>query len=536
MGLFEGLFSGHGVAFLAMLIPLIAAGLIALTGKWPNVREGITLVSAVILCIIVLSLAVPSALADNYWQTSAQEDPAVLVDMLTTKVEHAVTDGESEIQRTSGLSLAFKIEPMGMMYAIIASCLWILNSLYSIGYMRGNKEKHQTRFYVCFALAICSVMGIAFSANMFTLFVFYEALTLSTFPLVSHKGTPAAVRSSRTYLGILVGTSVGLLLLGVIFTEMMTGNLDFTPGGVFGPYLQSGGSQILLALVFALYIYGIGKAALMPMHRWLPAAMVAPTPVSALLHAVAVVKAGVFTVLKITVYIFGTDTLASIANTDWLIYMACFTIVVASCIALFQDNLKRRLAYSTISQLSYIVLAAGLACLGGPVAKFAIMAGVMHIAAHAFGKITLFFAAGSIYTAAHKTEISQLDGIGRRMPWTMGAFAIASLSMIGVPPTAGFVSKLYLVSASVGTAELSLPQIVAICAIFLSTLLNAAYFLPIVHRAFFKPLSQEDQAHPHGEAPWPMVVALSGTALATVVFFFYSDWATAIADKIAEAM
>jgi multicomponent Na+:H+ antiporter subunit D len=274
----------------------------------------------------------------------------------------------------------------------------------------------------------------------------------------------------------------------------------------------------------------------MPFHRWLPAAMVAPTPVSALLHAVAVVKAGVFSVLKITTYIFGPDILAKIAYTDWLIYMAGFTIVTASFIALFQDNLKRRLAYSTISQLSYIVLAAGLACLGGTIGKLAIMAGVMHIAAHAFGKITLFFAAGSIYTAAHKTEISQLDGIGRRMPWTMGAFTIASLSMIGVPPTAGFISKFYLVSATVGSEVLSGPQIFALVAIFLSTLLNAGYFLPIVYRAFFKPVVDDGHDHPHGEAPWPIVVALSCTALATVVFFFYSDWAAGLAQQIAAGM
>lgn len=516
---------GHDVAWLAIAIPFAATFLIAACGRLPNLREGVTLSAALALFMLVVS-ATPLALADDYWTATGsgshwQDEAFVLL--------HVMRD----------LPLAFKIEPMGMVYALIASSLWILNSLYSIGYMRGNKEQHQTRFYMCFSVAIASVMGIAFSANMFTLFVFYEMLTISTFPLVAHKGTAHAVRSARTYLGILVSTSVCFLLLGVICTGVVTGgNLDFTRGGLFTDYVQTDDDwpKVLVAILFALYMYGIGKAALMPFHRWLPAAMVAPTPVSALLHAVAVVKAGVFSVLKVSTYVFGPDTLSSIGWTDWLVYMAAFTIVCASFIALFQDNLKRRLAYSTISQLSYIVMAAGLACLGGPLAGLAIMAGVMHIAAHAFGKITLFFAAGSIYTAAHKTEISQLDGIGRRMPWTMGAFAIASLSMIGVPPTAGFISKYYLVSATLSTAVLEPVQVVALIAICLSTLLNAGYFLPIVHRAFFRPIPEADIAHPHGEAPWPIVVALSGTALATLAFFFYSDWAAALAQQIQEGL
>ena len=512
----------HSIAVVAMGIPALAGIFVVACGKVPNLREAVTLIAALALFALIVAIA-PTALAADYWETTWQDEPFVLVNLLQQ------------------FPIAFKIEPMGMMYAIIGSSLWILNSLYSIGYMRGNNEKHQTRFYLCFTIAIASVMGIAFSANMFTLFVFYEVLTLSTFPLVSHKGTEHAVRSARTYLGILVGTSVCFLLLGIICTAVMTSgdsnsSLTFTQGGIFDGHFARGGSAVLVAVVFALYMYGIGKAALMPFHRWLPAAMVAPTPVSALLHAVAVVKAGVFSVLKVTTYIFGPDTLASVPYTDWLIYMASFTIVVASFIALFQDNLKRRLAYSTVSQLSYIILAAALATLGGPLAAIAIMAGVMHIAAHAFGKITLFFAAGSIYTAAHKTEISQLDGIGRRMPWTMGAFAIASLSMIGVPPTAGFISKYYLVSATLETTALSMPQVVAITAIFLSTLLNAAYFLPIVHRAFFKPIPKDAHDHPHGEAPWPIVVALTCTAALTVIFFFYSDWAAAMAEQIARGM
>jgi multicomponent Na+:H+ antiporter subunit D len=515
----------ESLVVLAVLTPFAGALLVPLFRSTPNLRETVTLVTAGTLCAVTFSLLGP------------------------------VLDGarpEAQIIRVvPGLDLAFKVEPLGMLFALIAGGLWILNSVYSIGYMRGNHEKNQTRFYVCFALAIASVMGLAFAGNLFTLFVFYEALTLTTYPLVAHKGTAEAIRSARTYLGILVVTSVCFLLAGIIATYVFTGgDMTFRPGGVFTRVLADGSlTAPTFGILFILYMYGIGKAALMPVHRWLPAAMVAPTPVSALLHAVAVVKAGVFTVLKVIVYVFGPAVLVRYGVGSWLIYVAGATILIASCIALFQDNLKRRLAYSTVSQLSYVIIAAAL------LSPLSITAAALHIAAHAFGKITLFFAAGSIYTAAHKTEISQLDGIGRRMPITMAAFTIGSLSMIGLPPTAGFVSKWYLLQA---TWETDAPFVLGV--VILSTLLNAAYFLPIVYRAFFvaEPereviphLSSADgefgddtdprhsgHGHaphvvgPHGEAPWPIVVALSCTAAATIAFFFYSDLAIGLATQL----
>jgi multicomponent Na+:H+ antiporter subunit D len=509
----------HLSPVVAIAVPLIGAFLIAAAGRWQNLRETITLVTAVALLWVVGNL--------NNFLEAAPGKPEALVEVVP------------------GMNLAFHLEPLGMIYAMIASSLWILNSIYSIGYMRGNKEKHQTRFYVCFALSIASVMGIAFSANMFTLFIFYEALSLATFPLVTHKGTPEAIKSGRTYLGILMGTSVCLMLPAMIATYVYTGTLDFTQGGVFAQPLADGViSPALFGLIFAMFIYGTGKAALMPAHRWLPAAMVAPTPVSALLHAVAVVKAGVFTVLKISVYIIGVDQLRLYGQGGWLVWVAGGSIVIASFIALFQDNLKRRLAYSTVSQLSYITLGAALLW------PISVRAGAIHIAAHAFGKITLFFAAGSIYTAAHKTNISELDGIGRKMPWTMGAFAVGTLSMIGLPPTGGFISKWYLMQGA-WTAENKF----AIAVLCTSTLLNAAYFLPIVYRAFFRkppepehgPEHHDDDHghhdhddhhdhHDHGEAPLPIVIAVTGTALATVVLFFYPDLFAGYASMLADAM
>ena len=372
-------------------------------------------------------------------------------------------------------------------------------------------------FFGFFSVCVTATMGIAFSGNLFTLFLFYEVLTLITYPLVTHHGTEKARQGGRVYLGLLMGTSVLFLLPALVFIWYLTGTTDFTAGGILAGRLGPAGLMGLLALC----MFGIGKAALMPFHKWLPAAMVAPTPVSALLHAVAVVKAGVFSVVKVIVYIFGLDTLGVNGTTDWLILLAGFTIVSASVVALGADNLKRRLAYSTISQLSYVVMAAAL------LAPLSVVGATLHIAAHALGKITLFFAAGAIYTAAHKTEVSQLDGIGRRMPWTMGAFAIGALSMIGLPPAAGFVSKWYMLSGAMASE-----QWLAVGVIALSTLLNAGYFLPIIYRAFFVAPAHDEHDHPHGEAPLPMVIALTATAAGTVLLFFVPDVPLALAKQM----
>ncbi|MDD2879241.1 MAG: proton-conducting transporter membrane subunit [Rhodoferax sp.] len=475
----------------SMMVPLAGAVLIYLAGRAPNLREAITLVTAVILFGVVLTL-LPVVLGGARPQV-------ILFSLLP------------------GLQVDFRVEPLGMLFALIASGLWIVNSLYSIGYMRGNKEAHQTRFFVCFALALSATMGIAFSGNLLTLFIFYELLTLSTYPLVTHHGTEKARDGGLVYLGLLLSTSTLFLLPALVFIWYIAGTTDFTVGGILADKLKPGELAILLALC----VFGIGKAALMPFHRWLPAAMVAPTPVSALLHAVAVVKAGVFSVVKVLVYTFGIDTLAQAGATDWLVVLAGFTIIAASAVALTADNLKRRLAYSTISQLSYVTMAAAL------LAPLSLIGAVMHIAAHAVGKITLFFAAGAIYTAAHKTEVSQLDGIGRRMPWTMGAFAIAALSMIGLPPAAGFISKWYMLSGAMEAQHW-----LAVSVIILSTLLNAGYFLPIVYRAFFVAPPADPHGHPHGEAPLLMVIALTATAAGTVLLFFFPDVPLALARQM----
>lgn len=464
----------------ALVIPFAGAALIPVFHGRPNLRETVTLLTALALFFAVLGL-LRAVLAGNR--------PEAL-----------------NLEVVPGLALALKVEPLGLLFAVVASALWILTSIYSIGYMRANNEPRQTSYYVCFAVALGSTMGVAFAENLFTLFLFYEALTLSTYPLVTHKADAEALRAGRIYLVMLLGTSTVLLLPAIVATWVLAGTIDFRPGGVFAGKV----SGWVLGVLLFLYVFGIGKAAIMPLHQWLPAAMVAPTPVSALLHAVAVVKAGVFTIVKVMVYVFGIEALRTSGHSGWLIYVAGATVIAASLVALRQDNLKRLLAYSTVSQLSYVVLAAAI------LAPISVVGAAMHIAAHAVSKITLFFAAGSIYTAAHKTEVSELKGIGRHMPWTMGAFAVGALSMIGVPPTAGFLGKWFMLSGAMEAG-----QWLAVGVIILSTVLNAAYFLPIVVSAFFREPDHNPHPdrHAHGEAPWPIVLALAATSVGTIGLF-----------------
>ncbi len=462
---------------LALAVPAAVAVLVVVLGRTPLWRESATLVGAGLLFVTVAAL---------------------LVDVL------AGARPELPLARIApGLDLVLRIEPLGMLFALVAATLWIANSVYSIGYMRANAEPRQTMFYAAFAVAIAATMGIALAGNLVTLFLFYELLSLSTYPLVTHKQTPEAMRAGRVYLLTLIGASMILLLPAIVWTAFVAGTTEFHAGGILAGKI----SPLAMAVLLGLFVFGAAKAAVMPLHRWLPAAMVAPTPVSALLHAVAVVKAGVFTILKVTVYIFGLDTLQANGASEWLVYVAGFTIVAASLVAMTADDLKRRLAYSTIGQLSYIVMAAALAT------PAAIIGAALHIAAHAVSKITLFFAAGSIYTAEHVTKVSQMDGIGRRMPWTMTAFGIGVLSMIGLPPTAGFLGKWFMLSGA-GAAHDGF----AVAVIIVSTVLNAAYLVPIVARAFIK-----QAAGPRKEAPLAMVVALSATALGTILLFVFPD-------------
>jgi multicomponent Na+:H+ antiporter subunit D len=465
----------------ALILPLIGAAGVLAFGRWPNVRDSWT---------VAIGLATFGC--------------------VTRLIGPVMSGARPSLPLTGwmpGLGLGFEVEPLGLLFALVASGLWIVTSIYGFGYMRGHAETNQTRFFTCFAIAIAAALGIAFAGDLITLFLFYEILTFSTYPLVTHAGTEAAVRAGRVYLGILVTTSVLFLLVAILWTSTLVDSLHFVEGGILEGRI-SGASAGLLLLLFA---YGVGKAALMPFHRWLPAAMVAPTPVSALLHAVAVVKAGVFTVLKIAIYIFGLDFLAADGLSNGLMWIAAITILSASIRALSLDNFKARLAYSTISQLGYIVLGAALAT------SAAALGAGLHILMHALGKITLFFVAGAVYVVGHKTEVSQLDGLGRRMPFTFAAFFVASLSIIGLPPLGGAWSKWFLV---LGAMEADQPWMAIV--FMLSSLLSIGYLIPIVVRAFFRPLPA-GEPDTMKEAPLLMLLPLCTTALACIAVFFYAD-------------
>ena len=465
-----------------LLLPLVGAVGIIATGRNPNIREAVTLVTASLVAVLVVIIASRFMAGEAFALTVAEPLP--------------------------GITIAFKIEALGMLFALVAGLLWIVTSIYAIGYMRSHNEQNQTRFFAAFAIAIACTMGVAFSSNLFTLFLFYELLTLSTYPLVTHAGTPEAKRGGRVYLGILLGTSIGFFLLGILVTWFVSGSVDFQQGGVLAGKLDPAWAGLL----YALFLFGIGKTALMPFHRWLPAAMVAPTPVSALLHAVAVVKAGVFTLLKVTIYIFGSDFILSNDVTGGLIWIAAATILFASMIAMSKDNLKARLAYSTISQLSYIALGAMLA------SKSGLIGASMHIAMHAFAKITLFFAAGAIFVATHKKLVSELNGLGRAMPITFAAFFIGTLSIIGLPPFGGMWSKWYL---GLGAAETA--QLLLLAVLMVSSLLNIVYLLPIPIRAFFSKPDSGEHYTEIAEAPKTMLLAMTITSTACIILFFYPD-------------
>ena len=402
--------------------------------------------------------------------------------------------------------IVFRVDGLGMTFALVASTLWILTSLYAIGYMRGLKEHSQTRFFAFFALSLSATLGVAFAGNLLTLYLFYELLSLSTWPLVTHHQDKEARSGGRTYLTHLLGTSVAFGIPAIIYTYIQSGgDLSFA-----GPAILAGNGMAPLTGVVLLlaFVFGFSKAGLMPFHSWLPGAMVAPTPVSALLHAVAVVKVGVFCVIRVVTGVFGTDLLGKLDANLVLCWIAAFTVITSSLIAMSQDSLKRRLAFSTIGQLSYIVLGVAL------LTDHAVQGSIMHIAMHAFGKITLFFCAGAIFVASGKKYISQLDGLGKAMPVTMGAFAIGAMSVTGLPPTGGLLSKIYLIWGAADAQQYALLGIYLI-----SSILNGVYFFPIVYRAFFK--APTEKLSGIKEAPVACVLPLSITAVCSVLLFFF---------------
>ncbi|MGN1144429.1 MAG: complex I subunit 5 family protein [Anaerovoracaceae bacterium] len=445
---------------IAAAIPLLAAALILVFGNRvkPNVREAITLIAAVSMAGVIFSM-VPAVLAGNRYASDLW-------------------------QLADGLTLSLRTDAAGMIFACIASGLWILTSVYSIGYVRGHHEKNQTGYFAAFAVCLGSAAGIALAANLLTFFVFYEMLTVATYPLVVHYRDEKAKFSGRKYLAYTL-ISGQLFFAAIVWTYARYGTLDFTPGG----FIEAGSMEKgLMAVLFLMMILGGAvKAGVMPLHGWLPSAMVAPTPVSALLHAVAVVKAGAFCVLRVVCYVFGSVSASWCGGAAVLSWFAAATILLSSLVAMRQDNLKARLAFSTVGQLSYIVL--GISVL----APYSIAGAMFHIVAHAFLKITLFMSAGAIFVTTGLSEISTMGGLARRMPVTFTCFTVTSLGLAGLPLMAGFVSKLNILEGAwMAGKPLFVVTLVA------AALLALSYLMPVVQIAFGKGNAGQNCDNSHG--------------------------------------
>jgi multicomponent Na+:H+ antiporter subunit D len=470
---------------LAILCPAIASIFIVLFGKRPNIRESWTMLASILQFLIIFSM-VPIIIEGN-----------VIKYTFFTAFPN--------------VDFGFSVDAFGLIFAITSSFLWILVSSYSIGYMRSLHEHAQTRYYFCFAFAIFGAVGVALSGNLLTMFIFYEILTVSTYPLVAHDQTPEALFAGRKYLAYLLTSGV-FFLAAVVLTYYFAGTTDFVSGGI--PNLVSEASRTALMALFAIFLLGFMKAAWMPFHSWLPTAMAAPTPVSALLHAVAVVKAGVFGIVRVVCYIYGIDLMHGLGLGLALAFLATFTLIVANLFALAQDNLKRRLAYSTINQLSLIIFGVALLSHEG------IVGAMMHIPFHGFMKITLFMCAGAIMVASGKRNISEMAGIGKTMPVTMIAFTIGALGMCALPPTAGYITHHFFVHGSeeAGGTMTLFPYILLIVAI-----LDVMYFFPIIYTAFFEKSEGSRGKSKIKEAPLLMLVPIAITATVSIIFYFYPD-------------
>lgn len=468
--------------FLAVGVSFLAAVLIAFSRKYPNLRETWSAIASIIKFGIILSM-VPEVLDGNYYEWTLCQ----------------ITD-------TVGLTL--RTDPAGMIFAVLASMLWVPMNFYSIGYMRCNNEKEQTGYFAAFAICMSSVMGIAMAANLLTFFMFYELLTLASYPLVLHKRNEEALMASRKYL-IYTLISGQLFLAGIVAVYCISGTMDFTAGGFLTTEMAP--RWVLQAIFVLMILAGSVKAAVMPLHGWLPAAMIAPTPVSALLHAVAVVKTGVFCVLRVIGFVFGPKLLAEIGTVDALAWAAAASILISSLIALRQDHLKRRLAFSTIGQLSYIVLGAAL------LSPLSIKGAYLHLVAHAVMKITLFMCAGLIIARTHRNNISELYGIGKKLPVTMACFTIASLGIAGMPFLVGFISKWNL---ALGALQAGKPLYVLVWVA--SALLAAGYLIPVCQMAYLKKDPHED-IREYGEISYRMLIPICITTAMAVILGIMPD-------------
>lgn len=473
---------------LAVAAPMIAALIILFFGNHikANIRESVTIIASAVMALIVFSM-VPHVLKGEIYV--------------------------SELWRIAdGITLTLKTDSAGMVFACVASALWIITSVYSIGYMRGHHEKNQTGYFSAFAVCIASAIGISLAANLITFFIFYEMLTVATYPLVAHYRDDKAKFSGRKYLAYTL-ISGQIFFAAIVWVYVKYGTLDFKAGG----FIEAGSmnSNLMSIMFFMMIVGGAVKAGVMPLHGWLPSAMVAPTPVSALLHAVAVVKAGAFCVLRIVCYVFGPESASWCGGAAILCWLAAFTIIISSLIAMRQDNLKARLAFSTVGQLSYIVLGISL------LSVYSITGALFHIVAHAFLKITLFMCAGAIFVITGLSEISTMKGLANKMPVTSVCFAISSLGLAGLPLMAGFISKFNILEGA-----MAVNKVFAIIVLIAAALLAISYLIPVV-KVFFcsqnKEITKDLSETKYTKTSTAMVAPIVCTVIISLILGFVPD-------------
>lgn len=471
---------------IAVFSPIICSILILVFRNHPNIRESWTIITSIICCLSILSL-IPVVLKDGS------------IDLILFTI-------------FSGIDYAYNVDAFGLIFALTSSLLWILVSFYSIGYMRSLNEHNQTRYYFFFALAMFSTIGVAFSKNLVTMYLHYELLSLFTYPLVAHEETREALSAGRKYLVYMI-TSGCFLLAATLITYWLTGTTDFTYNGIIS---VSSASKLVLQSLFLIFILGFMKAAYMPFHSWLPTAMVAPTPVSALLHAVAVVKAGVFGIIRVVCYIYGVSMVKELGLGVILACFISFTVIVANLFAIREDNLKKRLAYSTINQLAFIILGVSL------LSPLSLKGSMFHIFFHAFMKITLFMCAGTIMAVTGMKYISEIRGIGKAMPITSISFTIGALGMCGLPPVAGFISKWLI-----GLGAIDSGYTIFLFVILIASLLDAVYFFPIIWTILFDELDKgnfdkiKTKIKDDKVSVVLMVLPLFITAISSILFFIF---------------
>lgn len=451
----------------------------------------------------------------------------ILVCMTSFLVWYLLLKGPTQpftvVYFTGNLTIQFKIDGLSMVFAGMVAALWPFATMYSFEYMR--HEGRERSFFLFYTMTYGVTLGIALAGNLLTMYFFYELLTLVTVPLVMHSLTREAILASRKYLYYSLG-GAAFAFIGLIFVIIYGSSMDFVYGGVLD-FVKIGDRTNMLLLIYVISFCGFGvKATLCPFNSWLPQASVAPTPVTALLHAVAVVKSGAFAIIRLTYYCYGTEFLRGTWAQDVVMALTIITIVYGCSRAVKETHLKRRLAYSTVSNLSYILFGVSLMTPAG------LLGALIHMLFHAFMKIGSFFCVGAVMSKTGRRYVHEIDGFGKKMKGVFICFTISALALMGVPGMAGFISKWYLASAAVSSDNPL--ACVGVGALLVSALLTAVYMLTIVIRAYFPGKDFDYTVIEQVKDPGPLMwVPLVFFAVTVIVFGLASQPVTGFLSSVA---